>query len=283
LESSSVHFVAVVSLLIQVDEDEVGLWLLDEIVKVHETEAGGGSAAHGDVFDVGSGVSVTLEVGSTVRVVVIKLGVEVLEVLFSGVADQNESKDCSDVLTEGFEFATSIVGDSAGDLVVDVDSVEKEVLADVIGEALWAVETGEHLLELFELVDVLLLGAGIDGTNNDMESVSEIRDTLGDTADVLLLEAGNGIFDINHNLLAILDAGNVVIEILSLERTGEDAHRDLSYFSFGQIKVLEVSNIVIFTVFIDPGTNGKILKHWRLRVFVDNTVVIEPGKLLEHF
>ena len=47
--------------------------------EVHETEAGGGSGSHGDILDVGSGVSVTNEVGSTVRVVVIKLGVEVEE------------------------------------------------------------------------------------------------------------------------------------------------------------------------------------------------------------
>jgi len=48
-------------------------------VKVHKAEAGGRTSAHGDILDVSSGVSVSFEVGLTIRVVVVKLGVEVEE------------------------------------------------------------------------------------------------------------------------------------------------------------------------------------------------------------
>jgi hypothetical protein len=38
--------------------------------------------------------------------------------------------------------------------VVDVDSVEKEVFANVVGKGLWAVECRHHSLELLELINV---------------------------------------------------------------------------------------------------------------------------------
>jgi len=55
----------------------VGNLVQRDLIKVHEAEAGLRSATHGDIFNVSSGVSVTLEIGFTIRVVEVKLGVEV--------------------------------------------------------------------------------------------------------------------------------------------------------------------------------------------------------------
>ena len=79
LAKFSAHWVGSVNGAVDHKVLKVSLVSIFSVSEVHETEAGGGSGSHGDILDVGSGVSVTNEVGSTVRVVVVKLGVEVEE------------------------------------------------------------------------------------------------------------------------------------------------------------------------------------------------------------
>ena len=103
--------------------------------------------------------------------------------------------------------------------MVDVNSVDKEVLSNVVGKVCWVCELSKHSLELQNLLDVFWLGADLNGGGHGNEGTSDILESLGNTAGVLLLEVGNSILNVDDNGFTIFDAGNVVIEILSLKST----------------------------------------------------------------
>jgi hypothetical protein len=62
------------------------------------------------------------------------------------------------------------------------------------------------LLELLELVDIFLLGAGLHGSRNYGDGICDFFESLGYSTDVFLLEVLNCILDIGDNFLAFLDA-----------------------------------------------------------------------------
>lgn len=57
-----------------------------------------------------------------------------------GLSEKELGQSHADVLSERLPLLGSVVGNSVLDVVVNLDSVDEEVLAGVVGEASWAVD-----------------------------------------------------------------------------------------------------------------------------------------------
>lgn len=105
-------------------------------------------------------------------------------------------------------------------------------MVDVHSEGEWVLEGSDHGLDLLELVCVLGGGAESVGSGDGMESVRQVRESIGDTRDGLCLELSNCIFQVlGDNLLIGNGAGDVVSKTFSLESSNHKTLGNLSHFS----------------------------------------------------
>ena len=147
-----------------------------------------------------------------------------------GLSDHLLSLDLSELLTRsedglggGLTNLVSEVGPLLGfvvsdrglDLMEDLDTVDHEVLTNVIGEGGWALEDGGHL---GEFLPVSLDVGAVGHTRLDLlDKISEILKTFDDILGILLLEVTNSGLNIGDNVLSILDALGDIIESFGVE------------------------------------------------------------------
>ena len=147
-----------------------------------------------------------------------------------GLSDHILSLDLSELLTRsedglggGLTNLVSEVGPLLGfvvsdrglDLMEDLDTVDHEVLTNVIGEGGWALEDGGHL---GEFLPVSLDVGAVGHTRLDLlDKISEILKTFDDILGILLLEVTNSGLNIGDNVLSILDALGDIIESFGVE------------------------------------------------------------------
>ena len=141
---------------------------------------------------------------------------------------ENElGKGHSDILSEFLVVLVLVLGDRVINLVVDLGSVDDEVLSNMVDEAGWALEDGGHLLKLLKVSNnTLAVG---DSWLDVHDSISEVLESISDISrrSTRLGEIFIGNNSIVDNDGIILDAVLDVVKTLSVDGTSEDTDDDL--------------------------------------------------------
>lgn len=116
-------------------------------------------------------------------------------------------EDLSDLVSEVLGIVGVPIADGSGDFIVDLDSVDEEVLSNLKGETDWVSEFAQELSEesgnIFGFLFTLFaLG---DSIRKNLNSLSDELDSLLDVVDFLGLDEFNCIEEINNDSLAVSD------------------------------------------------------------------------------
>lgn len=145
-----------------------------------------------------------------------------------------ESKGISDFFTEFLILLGFVSSDGSLNVIVDLNSVDNDVLSSVVGERNWAREDGGHFTELFDVsYDTRAIFHHVGNGNN---GVTEFFKTFGSSVSCPLLEVSNSIFHVTEQMATIFEASFDVVKTLGVESTNEDTLSNLS--EFGQVVFL---------------------------------------------
>lgn len=116
-------------------------------------------------------------------------------------------EDLSDLVSEVLGIVGVPIADGSGDFIVDLDSVDEEVLSNLKGETDWVSEFAQELSEesgnIFGFLFTLFaLG---DSVRENLNGLSDELDSLLDVVDFLGLDEFNCIEEINNDSLAVSD------------------------------------------------------------------------------
>jgi len=136
-----------------------------------------------------------------------------------------EGEGFTDVVTELSVVGGLELGDGVIDLVVDLGSVDDDVVANVIGEGEWVGEDFGHLLELLPVGNdsLALLDVLLDLNDGFAEHLESLNGALSG----VLLEVLHGSFDLGEESFGILDTSLNVLESLSIDGTLKNSDDDL--------------------------------------------------------
>lgn len=129
------------------------------------------------------------------------------------------------LVTEVLPGTDLVVVDAGIDFSVDLDSVEEEVLTNVIGEGHWALEDRYHALESGPVS--LGLGAVGHSVLDLLEEGGNIGQTINGSVNGVLFEIFDSFLSSSDKTSGILDAGRDIIETFSVEGTLEGTGDDL--------------------------------------------------------
>ena len=78
-----------------------------------------------------------------------------------GVSEEDLGEGLADILSETFEVAGVVLCNSIVDFVEDLNSIDDQVMGDVVGEGPWALEALGHLDEVFDSSNSTFAGLNV--------------------------------------------------------------------------------------------------------------------------
>lgn len=108
--------------------------------------------------------------------------------------------------------------------MVDINTIDKEILSSVPGESLWAGEDSDHLGEL--CVIVLQVGAVFQSSLNFFDSITNGLETGNDVFNIFLLKIGIGNLSILDESDTVTNAFLDVREAFGIEGTLDESLSD---------------------------------------------------------
>lgn len=143
-------------------------------------------------------------------------------------SEEEFGESFTNVFSEGAVVGSFVLANRVFNLGEDLDTVDAEVVTNVVDESPWVGEDGGHLLEFREIGnDAFAVG----------ESVFHLKDTGSDGFESLELIGGisfpekcDSAFDISEDGFSILDAVLDVLKALSVDGSQKDANDDLFNF-----------------------------------------------------
>lgn len=148
-------------------------------------------------------------------------------------AEDDESGGATDVLAELLPLLGVVRVDGIFDIVVDIDAIDEEVLADVPGEADGRFEGGDDLAELLDIIlEVFAVRDGVLGLFGD---VGHVLDAIK-----LGVEAGGlavvvGLLNGRDDSFNIVDAGRKLVEAFGGDGTLEEAFNEVDDLASGHL------------------------------------------------
>jgi hypothetical protein len=138
---------------------------------------------------------------------------------------ENQLGQCLSEIFSEFEVVGILeLRDSVRHLLEDLNSVDHQILSNVVDEGGWLSEVAKHLLEGIEVgLDTLALGDAGLGLG---DGLSELLDSGAHSSDAFLLKVLDCLEDLLEDDLTIIDASLDVLEALSLDGTVEDSHNN---------------------------------------------------------
>jgi hypothetical protein len=149
--------------------------------------------------------------------------------------EEELGRGVSDIVTEVVPGLGVEILDATVNIIVDIDTIEKEILSNVPAEAGWG---GEGLDHLNNVLDILWNGGTVtNGRFDGSEHFCDLTKTIHDTSSALLLEVDDGGVSISEDLVSILDAASD-IHALSIEGTSEETFCELDDIGDGHLNLL---------------------------------------------
>ena len=134
----------------------------------------------------------------------------------------------SEINTELLPVTFLVLDSGILDLVIDLNTVDQEVLADVVDEAHWASEDLDHGLKLLEVNHDSL--AVTNSTLDILEHLGNDLDSILDFLWVVALEVFHEVLSILEDLFGVVEALSNVSEAFGVEGSLEDTSNDLLQF-----------------------------------------------------
>jgi len=131
----------------------------------------------------------------------------------------------TNLVSEVRPFLGFVISDRCFDFTEDLDTVDQEVLTNMISESGWAFEDSSHLLKLLPVsLDVRAVGH----TSFDcLDKIGNICKTSNNVLGILLLEVFNSGLNVGDDVLSILDALGNIIESFGVEGSLEETTNDV--------------------------------------------------------
>ena len=143
----------------------------------------------------------------------------------------------TNLITEVVPLLGFVVIDGSLDLTKDLNTVDQNVLTNVVSESLWALKDGSHL---DEFLPVSLDVRAVRHTGFDLlDEISDVFKSSNNVLGILLLEVTNSGLNIRDDVLTILNAFVDIIETFGIEGSSKETTND--FFNLFDINLFWLS------------------------------------------